>query len=358
MEEKKISAAPLVSIIIPVYNVAQYLRECLDSAVGQTLREIEIIVVNDASTDGAQPIIDEYAKKDPRIVSIVHEKNKRQGAARNSGLAVRRGKYVMFLDGDDYLDVAACEILYKKMEHTGADFIEFNFEEMAENLDISPGGYSIAKEGQLPDPLAAFLQFHLLGAVCNKIFKTEVWNNICFRENMLYEDEVAIFELLQYCTGAIKIPRKFYFYRRWPGSTTRTTLTEEHACSMVRVLEEIHGIARAHAFYGPYIQGVNALLTRYCFIFLHRVQQSGVDEKTRRRFYSMVAKKFVGLGAEYASAMNNYAFDMEQKAAAVEQRHKMADQKLRQRKKIILALFAYAFAITTACVWALISLQN
>lgn len=348
----------MVSIIIPVYNTAQYLRQCLRSVVNQTLGNIEIIVVNDASTDGSQQIIDEYAEKDPRIVALRHTHNSMLGATRNTALAVRRGTYVMFLDSDDYLDVAACETLCKEMERTNADFIEFNFKEVAENPDVSLGDYSIAKEEWLHDPLAAFLEFRLLSSVCNKIFKTEVWKKVCFREQMLHEDDVAMFELLQHCTGAMKIPLKFYSYRRHPGSITRKPLTEQHVLSMGRVLEEIHHDARSHAFYEPYMQRVTTMLMAYCAVFLRRVQESSTDDKTKRTFYGMIAEKFMGLSAEYSTMMIDHVFDVQQECAMAEQRHTVADRKLRKRKKIILALFAYACIISvgfTALAWIFVN---
>lgn len=90
-----------VSVVVPVYNVAPYLRQCLDSLVGQTLREIEIICVDDGSTDGSGAILDEYAEKDPRVKAI-HQPNAGAGAARNAGLARATGEYLFFCDPDDW----------------------------------------------------------------------------------------------------------------------------------------------------------------------------------------------------------------------------------------------------------------
>ena len=116
---------PLVSVIIPVYNVEEYLRQCLDSVREQTLSDIEIICVNDSSTDGSLSILEEYAKKDPRI-QVVTQPNGGAGAARNKGLSMAAGKYLSFLDSDDFFEPDMLELAYKKAEEDKADFVVFD----------------------------------------------------------------------------------------------------------------------------------------------------------------------------------------------------------------------------------------
>ncbi|RYE37019.1 MAG: glycosyltransferase family 2 protein, partial [Sphingobacteriales bacterium] len=113
---------PKISVIIPVYNVSEYLDECLRSAVGQTLQDIEIIVVNDGSTDNSQEIIDRYAAGDNRIVPVV-KKNEGLANARKSGLEKAQGEYIFHFDGDDYLPLDALEGLYAKAVETKADIV-------------------------------------------------------------------------------------------------------------------------------------------------------------------------------------------------------------------------------------------
>lgn len=116
---------PLVSVIIPVYNVEHYLRQCLDSVRAQTLPDIEIICVNDSSTDGSLDILEDYAKKDSRI-QVVTQPNGGAGAARNKGLSMAKGKYLSFLDSDDFFEPDMLELAYKKAEEDKADFVVFN----------------------------------------------------------------------------------------------------------------------------------------------------------------------------------------------------------------------------------------
>ena len=122
--QNKVNYTPKVSVIIPVYNVEEYLRECLDSVVNQTLKEIEIICVDDGSTDNSLEILKEYAKKDNRI-SVLTQENLHAGVARNAGLTVAKGEYVHFLDSDDWIDKETYQELYNLMKEANVDFIKF-----------------------------------------------------------------------------------------------------------------------------------------------------------------------------------------------------------------------------------------
>ncbi|MDO5139834.1 MAG: glycosyltransferase family 2 protein, partial [Oscillospiraceae bacterium] len=117
---------PLLSLIIPVYNVRPYLAECLDSAVSQTLKDMEIVIVDDGSTDGCGQICDSYAACDERV-TVCHTENKGLAAARNYGLDRICGKYVAFLDSDDWLEDDALQKLLEAIERHGADIAVCSF---------------------------------------------------------------------------------------------------------------------------------------------------------------------------------------------------------------------------------------
>jgi len=118
--------APKVSVIVPVYNTARYLDRCMDTLLNQTLREIEIILVDDESPDSAPQMCDEYAKKDPRV-KVIHKKNAGLGFARNSGLEIANGEYVAFVDSDDYVKHTMYEELYGLAASENCDAVLSNF---------------------------------------------------------------------------------------------------------------------------------------------------------------------------------------------------------------------------------------
>lgn len=111
-----------ISVIVPVYNVKKYLPKCLDSIIAQSLKEIEIICVNDGSTDGSDKILNEYANKDNRI-KIINRKNGGLSAARNTAIPYAKGKYIGFVDSDDYIEPAMYELMYYNAEHFASQMV-------------------------------------------------------------------------------------------------------------------------------------------------------------------------------------------------------------------------------------------
>lgn len=118
---------PKVSIIVPIYNVEKYLDRCMQTLLNQTLKDIEIILVDDGSPDHCPQMSDEYAKNDPRV-KVVHKNNGGLGYARNSGLDVATGEYVAFVDSDDFTSVEAYDTLYKVAKEQNADIVYAGFE--------------------------------------------------------------------------------------------------------------------------------------------------------------------------------------------------------------------------------------
>lgn len=124
--ESKVGTKPKVSVIIPVYNDSEYLCAALESVKRQTMKEIEVICVDDASEDNSRDIIKEYQEQDPRFKAIFHETNLSASEGRKNGVAASTGKYIMFLDGDDELYPDACQAAYDAIEKYGTDMVHFN----------------------------------------------------------------------------------------------------------------------------------------------------------------------------------------------------------------------------------------
>ena len=136
-----------VSVIVPVYNVATYLRQCMDSIVGQTLREIEILCVDDGSTDESPVILGEYALSDPRV-KVLTQKNLSVSAARNNGLAAASGEYVIFWDSDDYFELNALELLYTTAIKRDADLVICNAQDFDDATGMDLGHNYLRKRTQ------------------------------------------------------------------------------------------------------------------------------------------------------------------------------------------------------------------
>ncbi|MDO4583203.1 MAG: glycosyltransferase [Planctomycetia bacterium] len=214
---------PKISIIIPVYNVEKYLRECLNSVVNQTIQEIEIICVNDGSTDGSAAILEEYAAKDKRI-QILTQENGGLSVARNAGMDVAKGEYVAFVDSDDYIDLQLYERVYTKAIVSDAEMTVFFFYRI-ENSQIVPG-YSML--GISPFPITEECEkiktiLHSGNSACSILYKNSFLkeNNLRFVPGLIWEDNVFNSLSAYKANKIVFCFERGYYYRQRPGSTTQ-----------------------------------------------------------------------------------------------------------------------------------------
>lgn len=207
-----------VSIIVPVYNVENYLEKCLDSLANQTLKDIEIIVVNDGSPDDSQKIIDEYAKKYPTIKSFIKE-NGGVSDARNYGIKKARGKYIAFVDGDDYVEKDMYEKMYQKAELGNFDIVVCDLNYVYEDGKI----LRVSSKIEYDTTNIKKTYINMYPCVWNKIYKKNLFkNNIEFKKGVWYEDVDFLYKIFPYIKtiGVVKEPLNQYVQRA--GSITKT----------------------------------------------------------------------------------------------------------------------------------------
>ena len=235
---------PLVSLIVPVYNVRPYLREALDSALAQTYRELEIILVDDGSTDGSGAVCDEYAGRDRRI-RVIHQRNGGLSAARNAGLRAMTGEFVAFLDPDDALEPAFVREMVAAMAKTGADMVicRFSTRKTTGSLTGPARGraYPSIKSGLYTgaEALQALAAGRITMSVWNRLYKRALWEDVRFPEGHIFEDSETSFQTMGRCARVFVLDRTLYRYRRRPGSLTsgmtRKRLEDRlRACDVVR----------------------------------------------------------------------------------------------------------------------------
>lgn len=216
----------LISVIIPVYNAGAYLQKCLDSIIGQTYKNLEIILIDDGSTDGSSKICDEYAKKDARVV-CVHQLNSGVSAARNRGLKIANGEYIHFPDSDDYLELDTYEYLLGLLKKHDCDVVNFEHYITYSQKEIEHK-FSEDRYG-LFDVEGSYKQFVNGVQFCwNKLFKSTLIfekkevEELYFRED-IYRGEDALFAA-QVISRAKKIwfdSRPLYHYVQTEESATR-----------------------------------------------------------------------------------------------------------------------------------------
>lgn len=216
------STQPLLSVIVPVYNVEQYLHQCVDSIIGQTYKNLEIILVNDGSTDGSGAICDEYATKDSRV-RVIHKENGGQSSARNIGISISSGEYTTFVDSDDWLELDMYQVLIKQLLDTSADVITFQY---VDEFDEQPARWKIIQPSfEVISPcetLRSYSRYRFLPMMPMYIYKDLKAEGLRCDEGKIHEDEVFLLEYFASTPRTIAISSNIYYhYRRGRlGSTT------------------------------------------------------------------------------------------------------------------------------------------
>ena len=204
---------PLVSVIVPCYNVEQYLPQCIDSILNQTYQNLEVWLVDDGSPDRCGEICDEYAKKDARI-KVINKKNGGLADARNVALDVMTGEYVVFVDSDDYISPTHIEGLYHLIEKYGADVSVNTFCSFYEGSSPNPSPKS-TKDWVLDGLHAAeimFYQEHFDTTAWGKMYKASLFDGICYPHGLLFEDLPTTYRLLLKANKVVFNDEQSYFY--------------------------------------------------------------------------------------------------------------------------------------------------
>ncbi len=212
----------LISVIVPVYNVEDYLCQCLDSILRQSYKNLQIILVDDGSTDQSGKICDEYGKKDKRI-EIIHKANGGLSDARNVGLASATGKFIAFVDSDDYIADTLYETLLGKIRLSNAPIAMCGFWAVDEGgKKIPERSSSDFKEGRYTKQEVferlSFDDGWNLVVVWNKLYSRKVLERLWFPTGKLHEDQYIFCDLISACDSIYITPKKFYCYRQRKNS--------------------------------------------------------------------------------------------------------------------------------------------
>lgn len=221
--------SPLISVIIPVYNVEEYVSKCLDSVLGQSYENIEVLVIDDASTDSGGAVCDSYALRDSRLRVIHFDENKGVSNARNEGIRRASGSLITFIDADDYVESTMLESLYESMVQTGADVSICGFDRIGAN-----------KYAQLPEGSSACVLTGRQAITCmfsgvpfnwttgSKLYQKELTEKTLFDETIhCGEDVFFSYQLLQLANKVSYIPDKLYHYVFRKNSATQGCFSEK-----------------------------------------------------------------------------------------------------------------------------------
>ena len=225
-EESPPAIAPAVSVIVPVYNVEPYLYRCVDSLTGQTLTDIEIILVDDGSTDGCGRICDEYAAADPRV-RVVHQENAGLSEARNAGIDRARADYLMFVDSDDWVEPDFCRIPFELAVKQRADLVIFQFRKRRNGKELRRH-YSIAEGPKTQEEALDIILWGAAMAAWNKLYHRELFRNNRYPKGRVYEDVFLTPVLVHEARHIFYSSAVLYNLEYREGSITATN-TADHA---------------------------------------------------------------------------------------------------------------------------------
>lgn len=246
---------PKVSVCVPIYNVEKYIEKCARSLFEQTLDDIEYIFVNDCTPDNSldilQRVLDEYPQRKSQVLIISHDANKGIASVRNTGLKQATAKYLIYCDGDDWVEPDMYQKLYEKAEDCGADMVWCNYDTTLDPIQKFSPTTEVQLSGEEYIKLICLGQFH--GSTCNKLIKKDIYDkySLSFPDgyNMM-EDVTVIFQILHYAQKIINVPQILYHYVQHGDSITRAP----------HVIDIIQNVSKISRFYTEHYKGNQGMI--------------------------------------------------------------------------------------------------
>ena len=232
----------LVSVIVPVYNVESYVAKCIESIINQTFKDLEIILIDDGSTDSSGSICDSFAEKDKRI-KVIHKENGGLSSARNAGLDIAVGEYIVFVDSDDYINLKMVETLYLAIIDNKADLSICNYihvNELGEEIGISELRLTKRQIISSEWMLERISRGWTFGAIAwNKMYSSKVFKKLRYPLGRINEDEFISHRVMAQAEKAVIIPDVLYYYLLRQGSITKTGFKLKNLDSVYALIDRI-----------------------------------------------------------------------------------------------------------------------
>ena len=224
------SFTPIISVIVPVYNVESYLKRCINSILCQTYRDFEIILVDDGSNDKSGKICDEYVKEDNRV-RVIHKKNGGLSTARNAGIDAAKGTYLFFVDSDDWITQDALYYLITIMEKTKADIVSASYQLTYDESIKIKKHYTeaiMSRNQAIKNYLTLGMKRRVADySACAKLYKKNLFHSVRFPIGQLYEDGATNLEIILLVNRYVKSNKIIYFYYQGRTSIVHSPLTQK-----------------------------------------------------------------------------------------------------------------------------------
>ena len=280
---------PLLSVVVPVYNIEEYIEKCVRSLLEQTYNNLEIILVDDGSTDSSSALCDKLAEKDERVI-VLHKPNGGLSDARNYGMALAHGEYLSFIDGDDYLEQGAYEAVMAEFEGA-VDIVAFGIVlcyDDGRKIRKAPAVKQCLGTGQGIVALNTFCGLDV--SACNKVYKRSLFDGIEFPVGKHCEDYYIMPQLLDRAAHIVMLPDAFYQYRQRSGSITKgSSFTMDY---IYAANSQVEYVSATHPDLVPLAEGAVgfAYLTYLNFCIKHGLANEAVIAcRMLRRYRSVVS---------------------------------------------------------------------
>ena len=285
---------PLISIIVPVYNVEKYIERCIKSILNQSFTNFELILVDDGSPDKCGEICDEYKNKDKRI-KVIHKKNGGLSDARNAGIEIAKGEYIAFVDSDDFINKYMYEILYRNAKKLDADISICNFkmvcknDKIDENILISSADVKVYDRNEALNKLYGNENVQFIIA-CNKIYKKELFLNIRYEYGKCHEDEFIIHKLIYKSNKIVSCSEKLYYYFENDASIMRRKFNVNRV-DVIEAMEKRMSFFREKALIELEYKTQNMFLY-YFFPYYHKVKMELKDSNCLKKMKKQFKRNY------------------------------------------------------------------
>lgn len=284
-----------VSIIVPVYNTEQYLTRCVESILGQTYSNLEILLVDDGSPDRCPEMCDSFAEKDQRI-KVIHKQNGGLSDARNAGIEATTGDYLMFIDSDDYISVDMVRLLLHTACKEHAEVVACGYYITQENgqsfYSPKPKSYEVfTPERAIADAFSSPSYCEI--SACNKIFSARLFKDLDMRfpVGKLHEDTFIIYQILFYASKTVFIDKPLYYYVQTPNSIMRSKFDKRHL-DIYEALEQAKEFAEKNALHiQMQLESYEALMD---FYFLNLLLEQNTEDKSMREYFQQKLQSRIG----------------------------------------------------------------
>ena len=269
---------PLISVIVPIYKVEKYLRECIESIISQSYVNLEIILIDDGSPDLCPIICDEYAEKDIRV-KVIHKENGGVSSARNSGLRIASGEYIGWVDPDDYIDKKMFECMLKLLIENDADISVCSVNYFGNNEGIINYGDTILCRHEY---LKLLLSNKIQSFLCNKLFRADLFDKIEFPVGDIYEDVMVQHLIAEKADRVVTTSDIFYYYRQRTGQITQC-LGESDFLSLFSAVQSRSKYYVGTEYYPYAVYNEFVVLRDFIYQFDTKSKRINIDEKRKIR---------------------------------------------------------------------------